>query len=137
MQLAKVYSAAGRIRELEHQVEALKVRNELLEARLELAGIDLADLPPWLARLTPSQRRIMYALYVADPFEVDRWDLLIAMDSARDAALGTLQVQIVRIRDALGTECIETVPGVGYRLGAALRKLPRSRGDDHGQGNES
>jgi hypothetical protein len=129
MQHAKAYSAGSAIRELERQVEVLKARNLLLQARLELAGIDITDAPPWLVHLTPSQRRIMYALYVASPFEVDRWDLLIAMGSERDAGLGCLIAQITKIRDRLGTDAVEAIPGAGYRLGPHLRKPQITPGD--------
>jgi len=121
MQHAKAYSAGSAIRELERQLQSAKAKIALLEARLELAGIDITDAPPWLARLTPSQRRIMYALYVASPFEVDRWDLLIAMGSELDAGLGCLVAQITHIRDRLGTDAVEAIPGAGYRLGPRLR----------------
>ena len=121
MKHASADSIGGTIRALEERVAALEAENARLRARLELAGIDVTDAPPWLAALTPAQRRIMYALYVASPFEVDRWDLLLAMGGARDTGLKTLTVQICLIRDRLGPEAIETIPGVGYRLGAALR----------------
>jgi DNA-binding response OmpR family regulator len=128
MQHAKAYSAGAAIRELERQVAELQARNALLLARLHLAGIEIADAPPWLMQLTPAQRRIMYALHVASPFEVDRWDLLVAMGSEHDASLGSLQVQIGLIRDRLGRESVETIVGFGYRLGEPLRK-PQPTGE--------
>jgi DNA-binding response OmpR family regulator len=121
VQHAYAFSPSMAIRELERQVAERDAEIDRLRARLELAGIVVTDAPAWLADLTPAQRRIMYALHIADPFEVDRWDLLAAMGGA-DPGLKTLTVQIVLIRDRLGTEAVETVPGVGYRLGRLLRK---------------
>ena len=69
-------------------------------------------------RLTPAEHSILVALAKRPDAAVTRESLAeVALDEETEDVRGTLDAHVSRLRKKLGAECVQTVWGVGYRLG--------------------
>lgn len=106
-------SCCTRCQELEDEVRSLR-----RELAYEIDRNKAHELRRGL-RLTKAQAEIMWLLYTSNGRNVT----IEAMDELTPGRHGirrqstkVFQVQVCRLRELMGSEAIETVPGVGYRL---------------------
>lgn len=93
---------------------------ELAELRAAIGVAETRGAIPALRDafgLSPTVARLVLKLYSAAGRPVEKH----ALDSLLSVGVGskTLKVHIWRIRQDIGADCIETVPGYGYRLSKA------------------
>jgi two-component system response regulator QseB len=108
-------------REIIDQQEAII---EVLKAALAAeSATPLVVDPEWMGELTPQERALLAALHRHYPNAVDKYDLLDAMpgrDHVEDRQAQMVNVKVCMVRKKLGADAIESVRGVGYRLGREL-----------------
>jgi hypothetical protein len=94
---------------------------DVLKGALAASGVELGDVWTPDRGLTPQQSAMLGVLYAAYPRTVSVFSLLESMPSrsgAEDDRMPKLaQVQICHMRKRLGHDAIESLHGVGYRLG--------------------
>jgi DNA-binding response OmpR family regulator len=103
---------------------------DVLKGALAANGLDTGDLLTPARGMTPQQSAILGVLYAAYPRTVSVFGLLESMPSrslAEDDRMPKLvQVQICHMRKRLGHDAIESVHGVGYRMGDAQHARMRA-----------
>lgn len=106
------------IRQQEHVIEVLKGA---------LAGASVAaDIPhaPWMEGLTPQERALIGVLLGCYPKHAPGYLILDALPGKidlRDREVQLVTVLVSKARRRFGSAAIETVKGLGYRLGSAFR----------------
>ncbi len=106
-------------------LDALKRANDRLDYLEGISaglGIEVLDVPPILARLTP-QCRALVGLLLAAAGTLSAERIATRLPNRTLSACGSpdsIKVQIHHIRKHLGRDAVETVGSDGYRIGAEL-----------------
>ena len=106
-------------RELIAELEALV---DLLKGALAAGGMDaIPSFHHWMRDLTPQERALLGCLQRSYPRPLDKFallDLLPGQDHVKDRQPELVAAKVCHLRRKLGSDAIESVRGMGYRLSA-------------------
>ena len=92
----------------------------ILKGALAAAGGEAAPVyKPWMNGLTPQEQALLGALFRHYPNPVGTYELLELIpgyDHVEERQAQLVKVKVHHLRKKLGTEAIESMRGVGYRL---------------------
>ena len=123
-----MYARALRSSEvIARQRQVTKDQEDIIELlKGVLAASSEAAVPtfqPWMNGLTGQERALVGALYGRYPNPIGVYELLELMpghDHVEERQAGLVSVKVHHLRKKLGPDAIESVRGMGYRMGKAF-----------------
>lgn len=122
------------IAELHERLARALALIDVQNAALAAQDVEAFDAPTGLLLLLTKQERellgVLHRIYPRAASLGALLDALPARDHAKDRNEKMVSVLVCRIRDALGIEAVETVRGIGFKLGSELHRALTGKGSD-------
>lgn len=119
------------IAEQRETIRELEALVDLLKGALAAGGRDPEpEFQAWMIGLTPQERALVGALYRAYPRPLSKHallDLIPGQDHVEDRQPELVAAKVCHLRKKLGADIIESVRGLGYRLGERQHRAMQRR----------